>query len=167
MFCKKGFLKILLKFTGRQLCLSLFSVPRDCKVIKKRLQHRCFPVNFAKILRELFLSNTSRWILLKSLIHISCLQCWSWCFCCFHFIRKQALGCILPNFCICILPWIAVFVRLFDAFQKYCFICFNESLLKVIKNAFYFTLKALFVLKIFLSWIFGHVEKTAWLKRYG
>ena len=37
----------------------------------------------------------------------------------------------------------------------------NESPLKVTKNAFYFTLKALFVLKIFmfLSWIFGQVYK--------
>ena len=36
-----------------------------------------------------------------------------------------------------------------------------ESPLKVMKNAFNFTLKALFVLKIFkfLSWLFGHVEK--------
>ena len=32
---------------------------------------------------------------------------------------------------------------------------------KMMKNAFYLTLKALFVLKIFkfLSWLFGHVEK--------
>ena len=31
------------------------------------------------------------------------------------------------------------------------------------KNVFYFILKALFVLKIFkfLSWLFGHIEKTA------
>ena len=37
----------------------------------------------------------------------------------------------------------------------------NESPLKVMKNAFYFTSKALFVLKIFkfLSWLFGHVSK--------
>ena len=37
----------------------------------------------------------------------------------------------------------------------------------VMKNAFYFILKALFVLKIFkfLSWLFGHVEKTAWLEK--
>ena len=36
-----------------------------------------------------------------------------------------------------------------------------ESPLKMIKNAFYFTSKALFVLKIFkfLSWLFGHVAK--------
>ena len=32
----------------------------------------------------------------------------------------------------------------------------------MIKNAFYFIFKALFVLEIFkfLSWLFGHVEKT-------
>ena len=33
--------------------------------------------------------------------------------------------------------------------KKYIYICSNESLLKVMKNAFYFVLKALFVLKIF------------------
>ena len=37
----------------------------------------------------------------------------------------------------------------------------SESLLKNMKNAFYFTLKALFILKVFkyLSWLFGHVGK--------
>ena len=46
-------------------------------------------------------------------------------------------------------------------------ICFNDSPSKMVKNAFYFILKALFVLKIFkfLSWLFGHVGKTAWLER--
>ena len=36
-----------------------------------------------------------------------------------------------------------------------------ESPLKMVKNAFYFLLKALFVLKIFefLSWLFSHAEK--------
>ena len=36
-----------------------------------------------------------------------------------------------------------------------------ESPLKMMKNGFYFTSKALFVLKIFqfLSWLFGHVAK--------
>ena len=35
----------------------------------------------------------------------------------------------------------------------------NERTLKTMKNSFYFTLKALFVLKIFkfLSWLFRHV----------
>ena len=35
------------------------------------------------------------------------------------------------------------------------------------KNAFYFILKTVFVLKIFkfLSSLFGHIEKTAWLEK--
>ena len=51
--------------------------------------------------------------------------------------------------------------------SKNCFIWFNESPLKMMNKAFYFILKALFVLKIckFLSWLFGHVGKTAWLER--
>ena len=47
--------------------------------------------------------------------------------------------------------------------KKNFVICFIESPLKIIKNAFCFILKALFVLKIFkfLSLLFGHIEKTA------
>ena len=43
--------------------------------------------------------------------------------------------------------------------KKLFFICFNDGPSKVIKNAFYFILKSLFLLKIFkfLSWLFGHV----------
>ena len=45
--------------------------------------------------------------------------------------------------------------------DKIIHICFKESPLKMMKNAFYFISKALFILKIFnfLSWLFGHVEK--------
>ena len=51
--------------------------------------------------------------------------------------------------------------------KKIRIICFIESFLKMMKNAFYFILIALFILKIFkfLSWRFCHVEKTAWLER--
>ena len=47
--------------------------------------------------------------------------------------------------------------------KKGFFICFNDSPSKMMKNAFYFILKALFDLKIFkfLSGHFGHTEKTA------
>ena len=36
------------------------------------------------------------------------------------------------------------------------------------KNAFYFTLKALFILKVlkFLSSLFSHAEKMTWLERF-
>ena len=47
--------------------------------------------------------------------------------------------------------------------KKYCVIFFIESPLKLMGNAFYFILKALFILKIFqfLSRLFGHVGKMA------
>ena len=61
------------------------------------------------------------------------------------------------------------YIRNFDAkvglspSKKICVICFIESPLKMIKNAFYFILKVLFVLKMFkfLSYFFAHVEKMA------
>ena len=48
-----------------------------------------------------------------------------------------------------------------------CVICLIENLLEMMKNAFYFILKALFVLKVFkfLSRLFGHVGKKTQLKR--
>ena len=54
-------------------------------------------------------------------------------------------------------------------FSKICFICFLKRILKMIKNAIYFILKALFVLKIFkfLSLLIRHVQKTVkiyWLQ---
>ena len=47
--------------------------------------------------------------------------------------------------------------------KKICVICLIESPLKMMKNAFYFILKAFFILKIFqfLSRLFGHLGKTA------
>ena len=51
--------------------------------------------------------------------------------------------------------------------KKKIMICFNDSPSKMMKIAFYFILKALFVLKMFklLSWLFGHAEKTPCLER--
>ena len=37
---------------------------RPATLLKKRLWHRCFPVNFVKFLRTPFLGNTSGWLLL-------------------------------------------------------------------------------------------------------
>ena len=41
-----GVLKIFAKFTGKQLCQIFLN--------KKRLQHRCFPLNFAKFKNSFF-----------------------------------------------------------------------------------------------------------------
>ena len=39
--------------------------PRPVALLKKRLLHRCFPVNFVKFLRTPFLQNTFGQLLLK------------------------------------------------------------------------------------------------------
>ena len=63
MFCKKGVLRNFAKFTGKHLCQSLFfnkvACLRPATLLKMRLWHRCFLVNFAKFLRTSFLQNIS------------------------------------------------------------------------------------------------------------
>ena len=66
---KKGVLRNFTKFTGKHLCQSLFfnnvAGLRPATLLKKRLWHRCFPVNFAKFLRTPFLQNTYGRLLLN------------------------------------------------------------------------------------------------------
>ena len=65
---KRGALRNFAKFTGKRLCQSLFfnkvAGLRPATLLKKRLWHRRFPVNFAKFLRISFLQNTSGRLLL-------------------------------------------------------------------------------------------------------
>ena len=55
---KKGVFRNFAKFTGKNLCQSLFfnkvAGLRPATLFKKRLRHRCFPVNFEKFLRAPF-----------------------------------------------------------------------------------------------------------------
>ena len=55
---RKGVLKSSRKFTGKHQCQSLFfkkvAALRTATLLKKRLRHRCFPVNFTKFLRTPF-----------------------------------------------------------------------------------------------------------------
>ena len=62
----KGVLKNFAKFRGKHLCQVLFfiKVASPTSLLKKRLWHRCFPVNFAKFLRIPFSLNTSGRLLL-------------------------------------------------------------------------------------------------------
>ena len=63
VFCKKDVLRNFAKFTGKHLCQSFFfdkvAGLRLAILLKKRPWRRCFPVNFAKFLKTLFLQNTS------------------------------------------------------------------------------------------------------------
>ena len=68
VFCKKGVLKNFIKFTGKHLCQSLFFkkvAGRPATLLKNRLWHRCFSVNFVKFLRTSFFIDYSWWLLLK------------------------------------------------------------------------------------------------------
>ena len=73
VFCKKDVLKNFAKLTGKQLCHSLFlnkvAGLRSATLLKKRLWHRCFPLNFAKFLRTPFLQNTPKRLLLFTVLH--------------------------------------------------------------------------------------------------
>ena len=64
VFCKEGALKNFTKFTGKHLCL------RPGTLLKKRLWHRCFPVNIVKLLRSPFLQNSSGRFLLCILCRV-------------------------------------------------------------------------------------------------
>ena len=84
--------------------------------------------------------------------HKSCLQ---------HFLQKNMKGVtskkISKNY------FRALLKAGLSPSKTICVICFIESPLKMMKNAFYFILKALFVFKIFkfLSRLFRHVGKSA------
>ena len=68
---RKCVLRNLAKFTRKHLCHSLFfnevAGLRPATSLKKRLWHRCFPLNFAKFLRTPFLQNKSGRLLLRLL----------------------------------------------------------------------------------------------------
>ena len=58
VFCKKDVLRSFTKFTGKHLCQNLFCnkvaglrLAGPAILLKKRLWHRFFPMNFAKYLR--------------------------------------------------------------------------------------------------------------------
>ena len=71
VFYKKGVLKNFIKFTGKYLHQSLFFnkvTGLPATLLKKRLWHRCFPVNFVKILRTRFLLYTSKRLFLIKVI---------------------------------------------------------------------------------------------------
>ena len=68
VFCKKGVLRNFTKFTGKHLCQNIFfnkvAGLKPATLLKKRLWHRCFPVNFVKFLRTPFLTEHLWWLLL-------------------------------------------------------------------------------------------------------
>ena len=62
VFCEKLVLRNLVKFTGKHLCQILF---RNKVILRKKLWHRCFPVNFAKFLTTPLIIEHLWWLLLS------------------------------------------------------------------------------------------------------
>ena len=81
MFFKIGFLKNFRIFTGKHLVLeSPFNkvVGLDTSnFIKNRLQHRCLPVKFAKLLTTSFLTEHLCWLLLNGVESLQIIQFFS------------------------------------------------------------------------------------------
>ena len=81
-----GVLENFAKFTRKHLCPSLFPNTvaglRTVALLKKRLRHRCFSVNFAKFVRTLFFIEHLRWLLLTALdfSKVSSPDLIQWCF---------------------------------------------------------------------------------------
>ena len=67
LFRKKVFLENFAKLAGKHLCRSLFVINLQAYLIKKRLRHRSFSVNFAKFLRTPISTKHFRWLLLDVL----------------------------------------------------------------------------------------------------
>ena len=64
VFCKKGVLRNFAKFRGKHLGRNLFfnkvAGLRPATLFKKRLWHRCFPMNFVKFPRATFFTEHLR-----------------------------------------------------------------------------------------------------------
>ena len=67
---------VLPNLIEKHLCWSLFFIKlQACNFIKKRLQHRCFPVKSAKFFKTLFLQNTSGGCFCKDKCHFLSVKC--------------------------------------------------------------------------------------------
>ena len=114
---KKGVLRNFTKFTVKYLCQSLFFNRvvglRPVNLLKKRLKHRCFPVNFAKFLRIPFLQDTSGRLLPKNAdgntkFHMTRLNPWKLTFLANKY-KVKAKNFIIPifYFLVLFLWWVA------------------------------------------------------------
>ena len=63
VLCKKAFLKISLN-SQENTCARVSFLIKFLALLKRRLWHRCFPVNLVKFLRTLFLTEPLWWLLL-------------------------------------------------------------------------------------------------------
>ena len=91
VFYENGFLKAFTKFTGKHLCWNLFydkyPIWSSATLLKKRLQRKCFALDFEKFLKAPILQNI-------------CKRLFCWC----H-VRKRKLSHVVeqPKYALCFL----------------------------------------------------------------
>ena len=97
VFCEKGVLENFTKFIWKHLCQGLFSNKvadlSPATLLKMRLWHRCFPVNFVRFLRTPFFTENLWWLLLKNKQRkgFSSDYLWNINFCCVQHATKPNL----------------------------------------------------------------------------
>ena len=120
MYFRIGVLKNFAMFTGKTPVLeSLFNKYaglKACNFIKKRLQHRFFPVKFAKFLRTPFLTEHVRWLLLE-ISHELSLYC----------IWEQWMVSFRGTYWLCSVYFILLHVFCFFLFLSFLLIFFVDS----------------------------------------
>ena len=93
---KKGVPRNCAKFTGKHLYQSVFfnkvADLRPATLLKKRLWHRCFPVNFAQFLGTPFFTEHLWWLLLSLACRTFLLLC------VFNYQRRKHAAIILSSF---------------------------------------------------------------------
>ena len=72
VFCKEDVLQNFAKFTGNTCARASFLIKLQASLLKKRLWHMCFSVNFAKYLRTHFVIEQLRWLRLTSQLTFTC-----------------------------------------------------------------------------------------------
>ena len=78
--------------------VSLIKLQRTSTLFKKRLWHRCFPVNFTKFLRTPFLLNTSGGCFCKKSQSLACFTKELWIIRVVQIVKKQEMCLTLSEF---------------------------------------------------------------------
>ena len=168
VFCKKGVLTNFTEFTGKHECL------RPTTLLKKRLWHRCFPVNFVKLLRTPLSTEHLRWLLLyfssillsQSFVHVK-----SFLVLLININHLRLFACILLWNSLLIIPkyissrsidlkaskTFSIKINLFDVYQTIFHFCFYWWTL-FYRLSFPYCPKHCTKMKFFINFLrFGHI----------
>ena len=134
MYFRISVLKNFAMFAGKHLCWSLFfnkyTGLKACNFIKKRLQHKFFPVKLAKFLRTPFFTEHVRRLVLEIAHELSLFTASEnneWC----HFGVRMGLPALFSFYCVCFVSFYFFFV--FNFFLRILLLFDFEVSLSILK----------------------------------